>query len=474
MASAEFTVNGLTVDGAAAVSASSTVTLALVSSTGVRTVSWSIIGNHSSAATNPTITPAGSPSGATATFPMPSGAAQGYLVQCVINGGVDETGQQVTNYTMRAIVGVLNTATNPIVPFVVGEQYERSATHGIVEDLNAAASAVGGGSGDIKSDGSVAFAANQSMGSHKLTNLTNGGTGTQDAASVAQVEALIAASTSNVADWKQSVRAATTANITLSGAQTIDGVSVIAGDRVLVKSQSTGSQNGIYVAASGAWSRATDADVSSEVTCGLTCLVEEGTANGGKPFILTTANPITLGSTSLTFTALQTVTAGNGLTGTSSLSVLANGTTLTVGASGVKLRDGAAAGQEPVWDGSAWWLIGRKTGSALGDASVTLQFTTAAQYIWPAATNATATRTLTLGTTGLSSGPNAGVGAIVNIFFLRANYSNNVVVANGGAGAGTLFTVPSGGSDPIVASFYYDGTNWALAGWEFLATVTAA
>lgn len=100
--------------------------------------------------------------------------------------------------------------------------------------------------------------------------------------------------------WKNPVRAATTANITLSGAQTIDGVSVIAGDRVLVKNQSTGSQNGIYVAASGSWVRATDNDTAIEMLQA-SCYVEEGTANADKQFVCTTNAPITLGSTSLTF-----------------------------------------------------------------------------------------------------------------------------------------------------------------------------
>src|SRR4029079_6844472 len=110
-----------------------------------------------------------------------------------------------------------------------------------------------------------------------------------------------------------------TANITLSGAQTIDGVSVIAGDRVLVKDQSTGSQNGLYLAASGAWSRATDADASAEVTGGLAVWVNEGTANADTGWVLTTTDPITVGSTSLAFTqfsGLGQVTAGAGLTKT--------------------------------------------------------------------------------------------------------------------------------------------------------------
>jgi hypothetical protein len=119
--------------------------------------------------------------------------------------------------------------------------------------------------------------------------------------------------------WKQAVRAATTANITLSGAQTIDGVSVIAGDRVLVKDQSTGSQNGIYVAAAGAWTRATDADTTAEVRGGMAVAVSEGTANGNTLWLLHTDDSITVGSTSLTFsmfTATPTGAAGGDLTGT--------------------------------------------------------------------------------------------------------------------------------------------------------------
>lgn len=110
-------------------------------------------------------------------------------------------------------------------------------------------------------------------------------------------------------DYKDSVRAATTANITLSGAQTIDGVSVIAGDRVLVKDQSTGANNGIYAAAAGAWTRATDMDTDAETTGGMVIPVAEGTANGDKLFILTTNDPITLGVTALSFSS---VTGGGG------------------------------------------------------------------------------------------------------------------------------------------------------------------
>jgi len=135
MASATFTVNGSAVTGAVAVAAESSVALALSSTSGVRTATWSVEGNHSTAATDPTITPAGTPSGVTASFPMPAGAGQAYLVQCVINGGVDLEGNAVTAYTARAVIGVVG--GHGYVPLAAGEAYERSATHGWASDLNA-------------------------------------------------------------------------------------------------------------------------------------------------------------------------------------------------------------------------------------------------------------------------------------------------------------------------------------------------
>ena len=117
-------------------------------------------------------------------------------------------------------------------------------------------------------------------------------------------------------DVKGSVKVATTANITLSGTQTIDGVALSVGDRVLVKNQTTGSENGIYVVASSGWSRATDADENAEVTSGMFTFVEQGSVNSDTGFVLTTDGAITVGSTSLDFTlfsASGTLIAGDGL-----------------------------------------------------------------------------------------------------------------------------------------------------------------
>lgn len=140
------------------------------------------------------------------------------------------------------------------------------------------------------------------MGSQRITAVSDP-LSTQDAATMNYVDTKVA-TIANGMSWKSSVRAATTANITLSGTQTIDGVSVIAGDRVLVKDQTTGSQNGIYVVAAGAWARSADADSSAEVPAGMVVPITEGTANGDKAFILTTNNPITLNTTALVFSSL--------------------------------------------------------------------------------------------------------------------------------------------------------------------------
>lgn len=140
-----------------------------------------------------------------------------------------------------------------------------------------------------------------SMNSQKITNLDTP-SAASDAATKGYVDAI-----KQALDIKDSVRATTTANGTLASdfenGDVIDGVTLATGDRILIKDQSTGSQNGIYVVnASGAPTRATDADASSEVTAGMFVFVEEGTVHGNDGFVLTTDGPITLGTTALTFT----------------------------------------------------------------------------------------------------------------------------------------------------------------------------
>jgi hypothetical protein len=103
------------------------------------------------------------------------------------------------------------------------------------------------------------------------------------------------------AAYKAPVRVATTANITLSGEQTIDGVAVVADDRVLVKSQIAALENGIYVASASAWERATDFNGARDVVTGTLVYVNSGTLNGGYTFRCTNTNPVDIGNDSLTF-----------------------------------------------------------------------------------------------------------------------------------------------------------------------------
>lgn len=183
----------------------------------------------------------------------------------------------------------------------------------------------------------------------------------QDAATKAYVDSLFGG-----LDWKQPVRAASTANVaSLSGPQTIDGVSLIAGDRVLLKDQSTGSANGIYVVNAGAWTRALDADGAGEIESGMVVSVQEGTANADKAFILTTNGAITVGTTSLAFTSIsagssnyQTVqAAGSGLTQRPTLNF---GTGLTA------VDNGGSTRTDVTVDTA---VVVRKYAAAIGDGS---------------------------------------------------------------------------------------------------------
>lgn len=104
---------------------------------------------------------------------------------------------------------------------------------------------------------------------------------------------------------KAPVVAATTAAVTLSGEQTIDSVSCVEDDRVLVKDQSSSVDNGIYIVSTGTWTRAPDCDGDDDVVKGTLVFVSGGTTNGSLIFKLTTANPITIGTSNLTFSALS-------------------------------------------------------------------------------------------------------------------------------------------------------------------------
>lgn len=107
---------------------------------------------------------------------------------------------------------------------------------------------------------------------------------------------------------KVPVRAATTAAIVLSGEQTVDGVVLVTGDRVLVKNQASGVDNGIYVVDTGTWSRAPDFDGVYDIVRGAMVRVNEGTTNVASFWEVSTSDPITIGTTSLSFVRVAAFT----------------------------------------------------------------------------------------------------------------------------------------------------------------------
>ena len=145
-------------------------------------------------------------------------------------------------------------------------------------------------------------------------------------------------------DFKDSVRVASTANVTVSGPGTaIDGVTLSSGDRVLLKNQSSGSENGIYIfnGSGSAMTRATDADSSTEVTAGMFVFVEEGTVNADNGFVLTTDGSITVGSTALTFTQFSgagQIVAGDALTKSGNTLNVAVGNTIQTTSDALNLK----------------------------------------------------------------------------------------------------------------------------------------
>ncbi len=169
--------------------------------------------------------------------------------------------------------------------------------------------------------------------------------GTPSAASDVAVKSYVDAVAGGGVYWKEPVRVATTANINLSSAlvnnATIDGVTVVTGDRVLVKNQDTQSANGIYiVAASGAASRSTDCDSAEELN-GAAVFTKEGTAAADQGFIQT-ATISTIGNDNVVwvqFTGLGQVVAGQALSKTgNTLDVVVDDSSLEISGDALQVK----------------------------------------------------------------------------------------------------------------------------------------
>ena len=171
-------------------------------------------------------------------------------------------------------------------------------------------------------------------------------------------------------DIKASVVASTTANITLSGTQTVDGIALVADDRCLVKNQTAAAENGIYVVAAGAWARSTDMNTWIQVPGAFT-FIETGTTLADTGWVCTSNAGGTLGVTAINFTQFSggaSYTAGTGLTLVGSVFSLTNPVAINLG--GTAGTATPTAGAVPYGTGTAYaFTAAGTTGQVLTSAT---------------------------------------------------------------------------------------------------------
>jgi hypothetical protein len=242
---------------------------------------------------------------------LTEGSTNLYYTDARARGAVS-SGDDYLDYNSSTGVFTVDTANVATVSYVDGEI---SAVDNTINNLTTNDIAEGT---DLYYTDARARAA-VAAGDNTLTYNSSTGVFTANTSTLAlksYVDSQIEASAQGL-DVKLSVRAATTANITLSGTQTVDGVSLVAGDRVLVKNQTDASENGIYdVVDGGSWTRSADSDSDEEVTAGLFTFVSEGTTQGDTGWVLSTNDVISVGTTNLTFTQFSgagVISAGAGL-----------------------------------------------------------------------------------------------------------------------------------------------------------------
>jgi len=233
-----------------------------------------------------------------------------------INGAVigGSSAQAITGTNVTATVGFTGPLTGAVTGNVTGNvtgAVTGNVTGNLTGNVTGNVTAASGTStfNNVTISGSLDMDAGTSATITGLANPVND----SDAANKGYVDAL-----AQGIDAKASCVVATTANITLSGTQTIDGIAVSVGDRVLVKDQSTASQNGIYLCASSTWTRTTDANTWDELVAAFT-FIEKGTTQANNGYISTITAGGTLGTTAVTFAQFSgagQITAGAGLTKT--------------------------------------------------------------------------------------------------------------------------------------------------------------
>ena len=230
-----------------------------------------------------------------------------------INGAVigGSSAQAITGTNVTATVGF----TGPLTGAVTGNT---AGTHTGAVTGNVTGNLTGNVTGNVTAASgtstfnNVTISGSLDMDSGTSATITGlaSPTNDSDAATKGYVDAL-----AQGIDAKASVVVATTANITLSGTQTIDGIALSVGDRVLVKDQTTQSGNGIYLVAASTWTRTTDANTWDELVAAFT-FVEKGTTQANNGYISTITAGGTLGTTAITFAQFSgagQITAGAGM-----------------------------------------------------------------------------------------------------------------------------------------------------------------
>lgn len=243
--------------------------------------------------------------------------------------------------------------------------------------------------------------------------------------------------------YKAPCRLATTANITLSGLQTIDGVLTAVDDRVLVKNQTNTPDNGIYIAASGLWQRARDMDSNRDLTKGTRVNATDGTANAGREYYVSTANPITVGTTSLTFTEALSSNAGASATAAAASAAAALVSQNAAAASATNAATSASAAST-----SASGASTSATNAATSATTATTQASnasTSASNASTSATNAGNSATAAAGSATAASGSaTAASGSATTASTQATNASNSATAAatSATAAANSVAAIP--------------------------------
>lgn len=255
------------------------------------------------------------------------------MVLLYVKQVMDMVKNEIRNHVLHKVSGAPGTPVEGQVWYDTAAQHLKYENASTVVDPHDRATHTGSQTASTISDFNTAVRTNRldqmaaptadiPMGTHKLTGLQVG-SATGHSVEFDQFNAAIAAAVSTATSglsWKAPVRVSTTANIaTLAGGapNTIDGVSLAANDRILVKAQSTGGQNGIYTVttlgtgANGTWTRATDADTAAELEGGVLVAVDEGTTLGNTVW-MNTVDVVTLGTTAQVWTQFG---AGSSYTG---------------------------------------------------------------------------------------------------------------------------------------------------------------